>query len=125
MVAINKVDLRAANPDRSIAAGVTAELGRRTTVAVMHSFSGRTAMKHAIEIGWRWDGLVLYDPPNVPPPMRRCLRFSKSACQVPMRSTFLVTCLSIGSVMTIYPIPFTRSWLDFLHAQCRPARRCI
>ncbi|CAN0500748.1 unnamed protein product, partial [Phaeothamnion confervicola] len=23
---------------------------------------------HAIEIGWRWDGLVLYDPPNVPPP---------------------------------------------------------
>ena len=51
-----------------IATGVTAELGKRTTVAVMHSFSGRTAMKHAIEIGWRWDGLVLYDPPNVPPP---------------------------------------------------------
>ena len=30
--------------------------------------SGRTAMKHAIEIGWRWDALVLFDPPNVPPP---------------------------------------------------------
>ena len=29
--------------------------------------SARTAMKHAIEIGWRWDGLVLFDPPNVPP----------------------------------------------------------
>ena len=25
-------------------------------------------MKHAIEIGWRWDALVLFDPPNVPPP---------------------------------------------------------
>lgn len=50
-----------------IADGVEAELGKRTTVAVMHSFSSRTAMKHAIEIGWRWDGLVLYDPPNVPP----------------------------------------------------------
>ena len=24
-------------------------------------------MKHAIEIGWRWDALVLVDPPNVPP----------------------------------------------------------
>ena len=24
-------------------------------------------MKHAIEIGWRWDALVLFDPPNVPP----------------------------------------------------------
>ena len=25
-------------------------------------------MKHAIEVGWRWDALVLFDPPNVPPP---------------------------------------------------------
>jgi hypothetical protein len=24
-------------------------------------------MKHAIEVGWRWDALVLFDPPNVPP----------------------------------------------------------
>ena len=24
-------------------------------------------MKHAIEIGWRWDALVLFDPPDVPP----------------------------------------------------------
>jgi hypothetical protein len=30
--------------------------------------SGRTAMKHAIEIGFCWDALVLFDPPNVPPP---------------------------------------------------------
>ncbi len=44
-----------------------AELGKRTTVGVMHSFSSRTAMKHAVEIGWRWAGLVIYDPPNVPP----------------------------------------------------------
>ncbi len=51
-----------------IADGVEAECGRRTTVAVMHSFSSRTATKHAIEIGWRWAGLVLYDPPSVPPP---------------------------------------------------------
>ena len=51
-----------------IADGVEAEFGKRTTVAVMHSFSSRTATKHAIEIGWRWAGLVLYDPPSVPPP---------------------------------------------------------
>jgi len=25
-------------------------------------------MKHALEIGFRWDALVLFDPPNVPPP---------------------------------------------------------
>jgi pimeloyl-ACP methyl ester carboxylesterase len=50
-----------------VADGVEAELGRKATVAVMHSFASRTAMKHAIEIGWRWAGLVLYDPPNVPP----------------------------------------------------------
>ena len=35
--------------------------------------SGRTAMKHAIEIGFRWDALVLFDPPNVPPPAIRSM----------------------------------------------------
>jgi pimeloyl-ACP methyl ester carboxylesterase len=47
--------------------GVKARLGGKTTVGIFHSMSGRTAMKHAIEIGWRWDALVLFDPPNVPP----------------------------------------------------------
>ena len=46
---------------------IAARLGRATTVGIFHSMSGRTAMKHAIEIGWRWEALVLFDPPNVPP----------------------------------------------------------
>ena len=46
---------------------ITARWGRKPTVGIFHSMSGRTAMKHAIEIGWRWDALVLFDPPNVPP----------------------------------------------------------
>src|SRR5258706_2298464 len=46
----------------------TATLGRKTSVGVFHSMSGRAAMKHAIEIGWCWDALVLFDPPNMPPP---------------------------------------------------------
>jgi pimeloyl-ACP methyl ester carboxylesterase len=25
-------------------------------------------MKHALEVAWRWDALVLFDPPDVPPP---------------------------------------------------------
>ena len=25
-------------------------------------------MKHALDIAWRWDALVLFDPPNMPPP---------------------------------------------------------
>ena len=50
-----------------VLAGIEAELGRRATVGVMHSFASRTALKHAIEIGWKWAGLVLYDPPSVPP----------------------------------------------------------
>ena len=45
----------------------TARLGRKTHVGAFHSMSGRAAMKHAIEIGWRWDALVLFDPPNMPP----------------------------------------------------------
>jgi pimeloyl-ACP methyl ester carboxylesterase len=46
---------------------VRARLGQRPTAGIFHSMSGRTAMKHAVEIGWRWDALVLFDPPNVPP----------------------------------------------------------
>ena len=43
-------------------------LGARAAVGVFHSMSARTAMKHAIELGFRWDALILFDPPNVPPP---------------------------------------------------------
>jgi pimeloyl-ACP methyl ester carboxylesterase len=43
-------------------------LGARKTAGIFHSMSGRTAMKHALEIGFRFDALILFDPPNVPPP---------------------------------------------------------
>jgi pimeloyl-ACP methyl ester carboxylesterase len=46
---------------------VRSRLGQRPTAGIFHSMSGRSAMKHAIEIGWRWDALILVDPPNVPP----------------------------------------------------------
>ncbi len=47
---------------------VTAKLGNRKSVGIFHSMSSRTAMKHALEVGFRWNALVLFDPPNVPPP---------------------------------------------------------
>ena len=47
---------------------VGTRLGARKTIGVFHSMAGRSAMKHAIEIGWRWEALVLFDPPDVPPP---------------------------------------------------------
>jgi pimeloyl-ACP methyl ester carboxylesterase len=50
-----------------IVAAVTAKLPARNTAGIFHSMSARTAMKHAIEIGWRWDALMLFDPPDVPP----------------------------------------------------------
>ncbi|MGH6742596.1 MAG: alpha/beta fold hydrolase [Bradyrhizobium sp.] len=51
-----------------VAQEVRTRLGAKTTAGIFHSMSARTAMKHAIEIGWRWDALVLLDPPDVPPP---------------------------------------------------------
>lgn len=33
---------------------VKSQLGERRTAGIFHSMSGRTAMKHAIEVGWRW-----------------------------------------------------------------------
>jgi pimeloyl-ACP methyl ester carboxylesterase len=50
----------------SIYQGVSERLPPKRNVGVFHSMSGRTAMKHATEIGWRWDALVLFDPPNLP-----------------------------------------------------------
>jgi pimeloyl-ACP methyl ester carboxylesterase len=47
---------------------VSAAGGPRRSVGVFHSMSARTAMKHALEIGFPWEALVLFDPPNVPPP---------------------------------------------------------
>lgn len=47
---------------------VTVRCGRRTSVGVFHSMSARAAMKHGLEIGFPWAALVLFDPPNVPPP---------------------------------------------------------
>jgi pimeloyl-ACP methyl ester carboxylesterase len=46
---------------------VRSRLGDKPTLGLFHSMSGLTAMKHAVEIGWRWDALILFDPPNVPP----------------------------------------------------------
>lgn len=50
---------------------ITERLGAGTSIGIFHSMSARAAMKHAIEIGWRWDALFLFDPPNVPPPGHR------------------------------------------------------
>jgi pimeloyl-ACP methyl ester carboxylesterase len=47
---------------------VTSRLGEKPTAGIFHSMSGRTAMKHAIEVAWRWRAMILFDPPNVPPP---------------------------------------------------------
>lgn len=44
------------------------QCGHRPSVGVFHSMSGRAAMKHAVEMEWVWDALVLFDPPDVPPP---------------------------------------------------------
>ena len=40
-------------------------------VGVFHSMSARAAMKHAIENGWNWHAMVLFDPPSMPPRSHR------------------------------------------------------
>jgi pimeloyl-ACP methyl ester carboxylesterase len=50
---------------------VGAHWTRKPAVGVFHSMSARTAMKHAVELGFPWQALVLFDPPNVPPPGHR------------------------------------------------------
>ena len=50
---------------------VEGRLGPKPGVGVFHSMSARTAMKHAVELGFPWAALILFDPPNVPPPGHR------------------------------------------------------
>lgn len=50
---------------------VNARLVKKTNIGIFHSMSSRTAMKHCIELGFKWDALFLFDPPNVPPPGHR------------------------------------------------------
>lgn len=51
-----------------ICRGVADEFGHKPSIGVFHSVSARSAMLHAVTVGWIWDALVLYDPPTVPPP---------------------------------------------------------
>jgi pimeloyl-ACP methyl ester carboxylesterase len=50
---------------------VSARLGRAPSVGVFHSMSARAALKHAVEVGFPWEALILFDPPSVPPPGHR------------------------------------------------------
>jgi len=47
---------------------INSRLGKKKNVGVFHSMSARAAMKHAVQMEWVWDALVLFDPPNVPSP---------------------------------------------------------
>ena len=42
--------------------------GEKPTFGVFHSISAITAIRHALEFGWKWQGLLLFDPPFVMPP---------------------------------------------------------
>lgn len=45
---------------------VQEKLGRKRTAGVFHSLSAITAILHTLEVGRRWDALVLFDPPIYP-----------------------------------------------------------
>ncbi len=51
----------------TIAREMRRRLPRTPLIGMFHSMSGRAAMKHAVQMEWAWDALVLFDPPNMPP----------------------------------------------------------
>jgi pimeloyl-ACP methyl ester carboxylesterase len=48
-------------------AAAAAEFGKKPTAGLFHSMSAQAAMLAARQFGWRFDALVLFDPPNNPP----------------------------------------------------------
>jgi pimeloyl-ACP methyl ester carboxylesterase len=51
----------------SVCRSVAACFGARKTAGIFHSLSAIVALLHAAKNGYRWDTLVLVDPPLVPP----------------------------------------------------------
>jgi pimeloyl-ACP methyl ester carboxylesterase len=51
--------------------GIRDSFGEKPTAGIFHSISGVTSVWHAYEFGFRWDALVLFDPPLVPSPGHR------------------------------------------------------
>jgi pimeloyl-ACP methyl ester carboxylesterase len=49
-----------------VRAAAAAEFGAKPTAGLFHSMSAQAAMIAALDIGWRFDALVLFDPPNNP-----------------------------------------------------------
>jgi len=52
--------------------GVQDGFGKKPTAGMFHSISGVSAVWHALDFGFRWDALILFDPPLVPSPGHRC-----------------------------------------------------
>jgi pimeloyl-ACP methyl ester carboxylesterase len=50
-----------------VRAAAEAEFGRKPTAGLFHSMSAQAAMLAARDHGWRFEALVLFDPPNNPP----------------------------------------------------------
>ena len=49
-----------------VRAAAEAEFGRKPTAGAFHSMSAQAAMLAARDLGWHFDALVLFDPPNNP-----------------------------------------------------------
>jgi pimeloyl-ACP methyl ester carboxylesterase len=50
-----------------VRAAVEAEFGKKPTAGLFHSMSAQAAMLAARDLGWHFEALVLFDPPNNPP----------------------------------------------------------
>jgi len=51
-----------------VSRAIERHFGRRPTAGAFHSVSGVVSLLHAMTYGWRWDALILFDPPLAPPP---------------------------------------------------------
>jgi pimeloyl-ACP methyl ester carboxylesterase len=51
--------------------GIQTRFGLKPSVGVFHSISAVTSIWHGLTYGRRWDALVLFDPPLIPPPGHR------------------------------------------------------
>jgi pimeloyl-ACP methyl ester carboxylesterase len=63
--------IQMADDMETILRAVETQFGKRTTIGAFHSLSTTVSLLHAARFGYRWDALILFDPPLAPPPGHR------------------------------------------------------
>ena len=98
---------RFARDNPAVHGAIAKEWGGKTTIGVFHSMSAIAALLAVVDGIWRWDALVLFDPPLVPPegnPLRGPLMAEGEVLRLdPASGEWLLRCRVPANRLSVTP----------------------